>query len=250
MRAERDGDHYIVTGTKTWTTQAQDADWMFCLVRSGPGANPREGISFLLVDLASPGIRVCPIELLDHRPHVNEVHFDRVRVPVAQRIGAEGQGWACSNVVLAFERLQIAEVPQSRRLLARLIALSRGIAAGDGTPMIEQPAWRQRLADAAAQLAAHAAMHQCILRSSAGREPGPEVSMLKLRGAELRQLLNELIIELLGTAALDSGAAGSRRGAAHEGLVHEFLYSRASTVYGGSNEIQRNLIARRVLGLG
>ena len=237
LRADRHGDRYVLNGTKTWTTQAHLADWMFLLARTHRTERPREGISFLLVDLKTPGIRIRPIELLDHRPHVSEVHFQDVEVPVDQRIGEEGQGWRCSAVVLGHERLQIAEVPQSQRLLRRLVALLRQ------TGLIEKPAWRLRLGDAAAQLRAHAFVHRQSLEQAEGRAPGPEVSMLKLRGAELRQLLNDLIVEALGVAALSypDGPSAAQ--------VQEFLYSRASTIYGGSNEIQRNILARQVLGL-
>ena len=247
LRAERRGDRYVLDGTKTWTTQAHLADWMFLLARTHRTERPRDGISFFLVDLRTPGITIRPIELLDHRPHVSEVHFEGVEVPADQRVGEEGRGWACSAVVLGHERLQIAEVPQSQRLLRRLIALLRESAGEDGRPLLAHGAWRQRLADAHCQLQAHACVHRKFLEAAEGRTPGPDVSMLKLRGAELRQMLNELVVEALSLRAIAAGSDGG--GEAALPLVQEYLYSRASTVYGGSNEIQRNILARNVLGL-
>ncbi len=254
LRAERRGDHYLLNGTKTWTTQAHLADWMFCLVRTGRGPRPRDGITFLLVDLRSPGITVRPIPLLDLQPHVNEVHFDDVRVPLDQRLGEEGGGWACSAVVLGHERLQIAEVPQSQRLLARLVALAAATPGPDGRPLTEDRPWRQRLAMLHARWLAHAHVHRRFLERAEGRPPGPEVSMLKLRGSELRQQINELAVDTLGAAALRYGAAAGLEpatgpAALRDAVLRDFLYSRASTIYGGSSEIQRNILARQVLQL-
>ncbi len=252
LRAECRGDHYLLNGSKTWTTQAHLADWMFCLVRTGRGERPRDGISFLLVDMRSPGLTVRPIPLLDLQPHVNEVHFEDVRVPLDQRVGEEGGGWACSAVVLGHERLQIAEVPQSRRLLGRLAALAVATPGPDGRPLAEDRLWRQRLAALHARWAAHAHVHRQFLERAAGRTPGPEVTMLKLRGSELRQQINELAVDTLGAAALRYGPApgdDAPAAARRDAVLRDFLYSRASTIYGGSNEIQRNILAQRVLGL-
>lgn len=271
LRAECHGDHYRLNGTKTWTTQAHLADWMFCLVRTGRGSRPRDGISFLLVDMRSRGITVRPIPLLDLEPHVNEVHFEDVEVPIDQRLGDEGEGWACSAVVLGHERLQIAEVPQSRRLLTRLATLAASTPGTAGRPWAEDPLWRQRFAALHARWVAHAHLHRCFLERSGSQPPGPEVSMLKLRGSELRQQINELAVDTLGAAALryesslmdgaqvhavagapqdvDKHSTLSQTDQLRDAVLREFLYSRASTIYGGSSEIQRNILARQLLRL-
>ena len=249
LRAERRGDVYVLNGTKTWTSQAHVADWMFALVRTSRAGRPREGISFLLIDMRSPGLHVRPIALMDGRHHVNEVHFQDVEVPVDQRVGAEGQGWACSQVVLGHERMQIAEVPQTRRLLAHARKLARERRDEQRQPLIADPLWAARLIELEAQLMAHAAVHRRFLEQAEGRTPGPEVSMLKIRGAELRQAVGALIVDLLRHDALRVDDGQGVDATSHWPLVQEFLYSRASTIYGGSNEIQRNILARQVLGL-
>jgi alkylation response protein AidB-like acyl-CoA dehydrogenase len=197
----------------------------------------RDGISFLLVDMKSPGLTVRQIPIMDGRRHVNEVHFDNVSVPTSQRVGEEGQGWAASTVLLGHERLQIAEVPQTRRLLDRAKELARKRLGDDGRPLIEHAHW-----------ASHAAVHRRFVSEAEGRAPGAEVSMLKVRGSELRQAVNALTMELLGIDALYLEPSQLSQTGHPQALVQEFLYSRASTIYGGSNEIQRNILARKVLG--
>lgn len=248
LNAERKGDFYLLNGTKTWTTQAHLADWMFALVRTGRGMKSRDGISFLLVDMKSPGLTVRQIPIMDGRRHVNEVHFDNVSVPTSQRVGEEGQGWAASTVLLGHERLQIAEVPQTRRLLDRAKELARKRLGDDGRPLIEHAHWATRLVDLEAQWASHAAVHRRFVSEAEGRAPGAEVSMLKVRGSELRQAVNALTMELLGIDALYLEPSQLSQTGHPQALVQEFLYSRASTIYGGSNEIQRNILARKVLG--
>lgn len=249
LRAERHGDRYILNGTKTWTSQAHLADWMFALVRTARGANPREGISFLLIDMRSQGLEVRPIPLIDGKRHVNEVHFTNVEVPIANLVGKEGLGWSCAQVVLGHERLQIAEVPQTRRLLSRAYALASTTTDAHGTTLIKDPQWGMRLADLDVQLMAHAAVHKRFIDQAEGKTPSSEVSMLKIRGAELRQATNALIVDLLDLDALRT-PSGNHTGANSQwSRVQEFLYSQASTIYGGTNEVQRNILAKHVLGL-
>jgi alkylation response protein AidB-like acyl-CoA dehydrogenase len=243
-RAERRGDIYVVSGQKTWTSFAHCADWMFCLARTSFEARPRDGISFLLIDMKSRGVTVRPIAILDGLPHVSEVFLDGVEVPVAQRVGAEGQGWACARLLLGFERIQIAEVPQTRRLL--------GIARRVAPP--GDPAWAARLVEAEIDLLAH---ETTVLRTLAefaqGGAPGPAASMLKVVGSELRQRVTDLIVAAAGPALaryepalLDDADADTAFRAAQ---TAHWLYSRASTIYGGANEVQKNILARAVLGL-
>jgi alkylation response protein AidB-like acyl-CoA dehydrogenase len=249
LRADRRDDSYVLNGTKTWTSQAHLADWMFALVRTGRAAKPREGITFLLIDMRSPGLQVRPIALMDGRDHVNEVHFHDVEVPEEHRVGGEGQGWACSQVVLGHERLQNAAVPQTLRLLARARSLAQERRDDQQRPLIADPLWSARLTELESQLMAHAAVHRRFLEQAEGRTPGPEVSMLKIRGAELRQAVGALIVELLQHDALRIDDEPGVESQSPWPLVQEFLYSRASSIYGGSNEIQRNILARQVLGL-
>jgi alkylation response protein AidB-like acyl-CoA dehydrogenase len=241
-RAVLDGDAYVVTGRKIWTTNAHLADRMFTLVRTSREARPQAGISFLLVDLRLPGVTIRPIVTLDGLHHVNEVVLDAVRVPAADLVGEPGRGWAYSKFLLGFERFQIAEVPQSRRLLARLQRLAATVRRR-GRPLADDPWFGEKLARAQIALLAHAqtTLRYLALFQSQGAI-GPEVSMLKVRGAEIRQSLAALTLEVLGEEAL-----ACEGGAAAPAVAH-FLYSRGSSIYGGSNEIQRNLLARHVLG--
>jgi alkylation response protein AidB-like acyl-CoA dehydrogenase len=241
-RAVRDGDAYVVTGRKIWTTNAHLADRMFALVRTSREARPQAGISFLLVDLRLPGVAIRPIVTLDGLHHVNEVVLDAVRVPAADLVGEAGRGWAYSKLLLGFERFQIAEVPQSRRLLARLRRLATTLRRG-GRRLADDPWFGEKLARAEIALLAHAqtTLRYLALFQSQGAI-GPEVSMLKVRGAEIRQNLAALTLEALGEQALACAGDAAAPAVAH------FLYSRGASVYGGSNEIQRNLLARHVLG--
>ncbi|MCW8128494.1 acyl-CoA dehydrogenase family protein [Microbulbifer halophilus] len=257
--AVRDGDHYIVNGTKTWTTLAQFADWIFCLVRTGgPEVKNQQAISFLLVDMKSPGITVSPIHTLDGYPEVNEVHFNNVRVPVENRIGEEGRGWTYAKVLLTHERTGIARVPQTRRRLeaARELAAETG----DGGPtLLENPAFAQKLAETEIELLA---LEYTELRTlaavSTGQAPGPESSILKIKGTEVAQQVDELHVEIAGYYGMpfvpeqfSDGFDGEHIGpgdAAASWL--RYFNNRKASIYGGSNEIQKNIICKAVLGLG
>jgi alkylation response protein AidB-like acyl-CoA dehydrogenase len=242
-RAERKGDRYLVNGQKTWTTLAQHADWIFCLVRTDPSVKKQEGISFLLIDMRSKGITVRPIELLDGSVEVNEVWLDNVEVPIEQRVGAENQGWTIAKYLLEHERSNIANVGINKRELARAKALARTLTR-NGRPYAEDPLFAARLADVEIELMALEILNLRVLSEARTRgAPGPMSSMLKIKGAELIQRIAELIADMQGTAAL---ATRDGRLAPEPAM---YLNLRKTTIYGGSNEIQRGIIAKHVLEL-
>ena len=242
-----DGDVYVVNGQKTWTTEGHHADMLFCLVRTNAHEKPQRGISFLLIDAKAPGVTIRPIISIDGAHSLNEVFFDDVRVPVANRVGDEGQGWSCAKFLLENERAFSAEVPRNKRMLARLKAIARA----QGS--IDEPVFAHRIAEIEVELAA---LEWLTLRalSEHGRAAGaawPAGSVLHVLGSELQQKTGALMVEALGERGvvaysdLDDDAPGP----AHApGVTADFLYRRAVTIYGGSNEIQRNLIARSLLG--
>ncbi|WP_426196225.1 acyl-CoA dehydrogenase family protein [Massilia sp. DWR3-1-1] len=252
--AVRDGDHYIVNGQKTWTTLAQHADMIFCLVRTDTGVRKQEGISFLLIDMKSPGITVRPIEMLDEDHEVNEVWFDNVRVPVANLVGQENKGWTYAKYLLGHERTGIAAVGRSKRELAFLkrYAATRQV---DGVPLLREPLFGAKVAALEIELMA---LEMTVLRVLAqARAPGAEASVLKVRGTEIQQRLTELMVEAAGPMALpfdpvflESGseqAIGGDDDAAP--LAGYYFNFRKTSIYGGSNEIQRNIISQMILGL-
>lgn len=256
-RAVRDGDHYIVTGQKLWTTYAQWADWLFCLVRTGQDTRPQSGISFLLIDMRSPGVTVRPIETMDGYHHVNEVFLDAVRVPVANLVGDEGGGWTYAKFLLANERVLVSEVGRSARQLKRLQAIAIRTHRG-GRPLSADPAFAQRLAELDLKLhVLQASCYRAVVETMRGADQSAAASIMKLRGSELRQEIAEALVDAIGLAALvfdptSVVGAGSASPTGHDsapGIVRDHLHSRAATIYGGSNEIQRNIIAKTVLGL-
>ena len=250
-KAVRDGDHYVVTGQKTWTTLAHYADWIFCLVRTEnvPGKR-QEGISFLLVDMKSPGVSVRPLMLMDGGHEVNEVFLDAVRVPVDNRVHDEGQGWTVAKYLLGHERLNTARIGTSRRELEQLKAVaSRQVK--DGRPLLEDPRFRDRLSRLEIELMALEVTNLRFLdQLRGGRPPGAEVSMLKIRGTEIQQMLTELMMQAAGPLAqplrpLD----GHDFDAFTAALAPRYCNYRKTSIYAGSNEIQRNIIAKMGLGL-
>jgi alkylation response protein AidB-like acyl-CoA dehydrogenase len=245
-RAVRDGDRYIVNGQKTWTSLAQFADWGFFLVRTDPDARkPQEGISFLLIDMKSPGVTVRPIITIDGAHEVNDVFLDNVSVPVDQRIGEENKGWTYAKVLLLHERSGGAGVARSRRLLERLVAFLDGQRGDDGRPLAQDPALRRKIAEAGVELSALEYTELRVLADeSAGAGPGPESSLLKVRGTELHQRITELLLEAAGPY----GAGGPGPEEAWHAAATYFNV-RKTSIYGGSNEIQRNIMAKVVLGL-
>ena len=256
--AVRDGDHYIVNGTKTWNTLGQHADWIFCLVRTDSRVKKQEGISFLLIDMKTPGIRLSPIYLIDGTPEVNEVHFDNVRVPVANRIGEENQGWTYAKVLLTHERTNIAGVPRSKVRLEKLCALAARTPDGQGGVLLDEPVFRNRLAEAQIQcLALEYAELRALAAVSVGKAPGPESSILKIVGSELAQSIDTLYMEMAALQSLPyvpeqfavdfGGEVIGRDAAAATALT--YFNNRKASIYGGSNEIQKNIICKAVLGL-
>lgn len=256
-RAVRDGDHYVVTGQKMWTTYAQWADWIFCLVRTSAEDRPQKGISFLLIDMRSPGITVRAIDTMDGYRHVNEVFFDEVRVPVENLVGKEGDGWGYGKVLLANERVLVAELGRSTRQLYRLEALARDTLRG-GLPLSEDGSFRGRLNELRLRLhVLRATCYRAVANSMDGSPPGAEASLMKIRGSELQQDIAEAMLDAVGCAgmvfdpeaALDPGHMPPAGPFEVTGIVRDHLHGRATTIYGGSNEIQRNIIAKAVLGL-
>lgn len=254
-RAVRDGDHYVINGQKTWTTYAQYADMIFCLVRTSNENRKQEGISFLLIDMRSPGVTVRPLILLDEEHEVNEVFFDNVRVPATNLVGEEGKGWTYAKYLLGFERTGIAGVGASKRELVSLKNIARQ-QTKNGRPLIEDPAFAARVAHVEIELLA---LEMTLMRvlSSRGKAPGPEASFLKIKGSEIQQWLTELMMDAMGPLALPftpeafgEGQIGEGVGPAYGApLAAQYFNYRKTTIYGGSNEIQRNIISQAVLGL-
>ncbi|MEC9345494.1 MAG: acyl-CoA dehydrogenase family protein [Pseudomonadota bacterium] len=255
--AVRDGDDYVVNGQKIWTSTAHYADWIFCLVRTDNTGKQQEGISFLLIDMKTPGIEVRPLILMDKGHHVNEVFFDNVRVPVSNRIGEENRGWTYAKFLLGNERAGIAEVGLNKKMLRRLKELAEDTPTGDG-PLLKDPVFSRKVAETEVKLTA---LEYCNLRvlseMTEGSPPGGEAGMLKLLGSEVMQSITELTTEALGYYAAPyearDPAPGSNRAPpgpeAGEGAMGEHLFLRAITIAGGSSEIQKNIIAKMVLGL-
>jgi alkylation response protein AidB-like acyl-CoA dehydrogenase len=252
-RAVRDGDHYIVDGQKTWTTLAQYADWIFCLVRTDPGAKPQEGISFLLIDMKSPGITIKPIIVLDGAREVNEVFFDAVKVPAENLVGEENKGWTYAKFLLDHERSGLASASRSRATLMRLKAIARK-EQKDGEPLIRDPDFARKLSALEADLMALEFTELRILsREAKGGKIGAESSMLKVAGSEILQRISDLAMEAVGYYALpDDLSLGDNEAVGPDyarGLAGRYFNQRKVSIYGGSNEIQRNIIAKAVLGL-
>jgi hypothetical protein len=249
-RAVRDGDYYVVNGQKTWTTLAQYADWGFFLVRTDPDAKAQEGISFLLIDMKSPGVTVRPIITLDGAHEVNEVWLEDVRVPVGNRIHEENKGWTCAKFLLAHERTNIAGVAASKNGLRKLRAVAEAEGLGD------DPLYQRKLADLEIDLLALEFTElRTLARESAGKGPGPESSLLKIKGTEVQQRLTELMVEAVGAYALPDRRAIRSGNLGPVGpdwagrAAPTYFNMRKTSIFGGSNEIQRNIIAKMVLGL-
>lgn len=256
--AVRDGDDYIINGQKTWTTLAQHADWGFFLCRTDPNASkPQEGISFILVDMTTPGIEVRPIITIDGGHEVNEVWLTDVRVPVENRVGEENQGWTYAKFLLAHERSGIAGVARSKRGIERL----RSIASTEvleGAPLIEDDSFARKISQLEIDLTALEFTElRTLARESAGKGPGPESSILKVKGTEIQQRLTELTLEAVGSYGApyfrgfpDDGSNEFPIGPdyAHHAAPNYFNF-RKTSIYGGSNEIQRNIITKMILGL-
>lgn len=256
-RAVRDGDHYVVNGQKTWTTLGQYANWIFCLVRTDADVKPQAGISLLLIDMASPGVEVRPIRLLDGEAEVNEVFFDEVRVPAENLVGEENQGWTYAKYLLTHERTNIAGTGFAKAGLDAVKRIAAQETAG-GKPLIENPHFAARMAQLEIDLMAMETTNlRVISQVAAGHAPGVESSMLKVKGTELRQQINDLARRAVGpyaipfvSEALDEGFNDQPVGPEYAApIAAQYFNNRKLTIYGGSNEVQRTIIAKQVLDL-
>ncbi len=257
-RAERVGDHYLVNGQKTWTTLAQHADMIFCLVRTNPRVKKQEGISFLLIDMKSPGITVRPIVTMDGGAEVNEVFFDDVEVPAENLVGEEGKGWDYAKFLLGHERTGIARVGVSKQRIRRLKELAALEPAGGGRRMIDDRRFREKIAAIEVELKALEMTQLRVVsaeRQGRSKKPDPASSILKLKGSEIQQAVSELLMEVVGPYAMpyqpdEEGWNEPPIGADYAGpLAPTYFNWRKISIYGGSNEIQRNIVAKAILGL-
>jgi len=242
--AVREGDEYVVNGQKTWTTLGQYGDWIFCLVRTDPTVKKQLGISFLLIDMTSPGVTVRPIELIDGGHEVNEVWFEDVRVPAENLVGEENRGWDYAKFLLGNERVGVAPVGSTKRVLAQAKEWATSVG------LLDDPLTAARVAELENDLLALELTALRVVANSADGKPHPASSVLKLKGTELQQAVSELVVDLAGPASLASGAGDdsdlpewARRAAP------VYLNLRKASIYGGSNEVQRQIIAKTILGL-
>ena len=261
MKAARDGDHYVVNGTKTWNTLGQHADMIFCLVRTSNEDIPQKGISFLLIDMHSPGVDVQPIITIDKPPagfqEINMIHFTDVKVPVENLIGEEGKGWTYAKYLLEFERGN-AYSHGLKAGLANIRNIASAEASNEGASLLEDEGFRHKLAATEIAISAMEFTELRILSSlSTGKNVGPESSLLKCRGTELQQTLTELAMEAVGYYGLPFNNPPPDKGINYEpvgpdyanALPLDYLNKRKVSIYAGSNEIQRNIMAKLVLGL-
>ncbi len=259
-RGVLEGDHYVVNGQKLWTSAAHWADWMFCLVRTDTAARKHKGISYLLIDMKTPGITIRPVITLDGRHNTNEVFFDNVRVPVANRVGDENRGWEYARFLLGNERLGHARVGTSKARIALAKELA-GQVLLDGKPLSENRRFRERMAmmevDAKALEITNMAVVDRVKKNTSDL-PDPRTSILKMKGSELQQSTIEALLEIAGPACvpfqekaqkLDSGESDLIGPPWAAGIAPTYFLSRSMSIVAGSNEIQHNLIARNVLGL-
>ncbi len=260
-RADDKGDHYLVNGVKTWTTMAQHADWIFCLVRTSNEDRKQLGISFLLIDMSTPGITVNPIITLDQpaegHQEINTVYFEDVVVPKENLVGEEGKGWTCAKYLLEFERGN-AYSPTLKRSLERIQTIAASESDGFGGTMADDPAFRARLQEVEVEILALEFTELRVLGSlAAGQNVGPESSMLKTRGTELQQAMTELALDAVGWYAIPADRSTPVPGdnfqpvgpAYANGVSQHYFNTRKVSIYAGSNEIQRNIMAKLVLGL-
>lgn len=255
--AERYGDHYIVNGQKTWTTLGQHANMIFCLVRTAKEGKPQEGISFLLVDMESPGVKVRPIILIDGEPEVNEVFFDDVKVPVENLVGEENKGWTYAKYLLTHERTNIAGVGFANAGLENLKRIARAERA-NGHPLIENPHFAARIARLEIDLMAMATTNlRMVSKAAAGQAPGAESSMLKIKGTIIRQEINALTRSAVGPYAMPFASETLEEGSNQHPVgpdyaasaTAQYLNNRKLSIYGGSNEVQRTIISKAILEL-
>ena len=257
MRADSDGDDYVLNGSKIWTTHAHFANRMFCLVRTSTEGKPQAGITFLLLEMSTPGLTIKPIITMAGEHEVNQVFFDNVRVPKSGRVGEENQGWTVAKYLLEFERGG-SSAPGLKVGLGRVKAMAQAERSDTGESLLDDPVFRSRLAEAEIAVEAiEMTEHRVMTALSAGKAPGPASSMLKTQATETTQRLDELAIDVAGyyaavyqPEAREPGANVEPIGPAHSLVaMAKYLNNRAASIYGGSNEIQRNIMAQLVLGL-
>ncbi|MFF0635376.1 acyl-CoA dehydrogenase family protein [Nocardia sp. NPDC004151] len=246
--AVRDGDSYIVNGQKIWTTLAQYADWIFCLVRTDPNAKKQAGISMLLFDVNTPGVTIRPIKLIDGHHEVNEVFFENVRVPADQLVGEENMGWTYAKFLLGNERTGITGVGRTKVKLGVAKEHAAQIRSGNGT-LLEDPVFAARVAEIENELLALELTLMRVISNSSDGKPNPASSVLKLRGSELQQAATELLLEIAGPDALPVNAADIASPGWAQRSGPGYLNYRKTTIYGGSSEVQRTIIASTILGL-
>ncbi len=257
--AKREGDHYIVNGQKIWTSRAHNADWMFCLVRTSSEGKPQQGISYLLIDVKTPGLTIRPIHTIDGEHHFNEVFFDNVRVPAENIVGEENKGWTYAKYLLGHERVGIARIGAAKHRIQRAKALAADVMIGD-TPLSETPRFREKVASIEVELKALEITQMRVVANSVRLPKGaadPTSSILKLKGTELQQATTEILMEVAGANAMIR-EPDHLWGTATEPSIGpewttttaaDYFYMRAASIYGGSNEIQKNVIAKRILEL-
>ncbi len=256
-KAVRDGDHYVVNGQKTWTTLGHFADWIFCLVRTDSDCKPQEGISFLLIDMKTPGVTVRPIITLDGEHEVNEVFFEDVRVPVGNLVGEENKGWTYAKYLLTYERTGIAGVAFAKNGLAHLKQVAARQMKG-GKPLAQDPLFAMKIAQVEIDLMAMETFNlRMVSTAQQGGIPGVESSLLKIKGTEIRQEITDLLRRAVGPyaapfvpEALDEGYNEPPIGPDDANPVaSQYFNMRKVSIYGGSNEIQKNIVAKMMLGL-
>ncbi|MFD6894161.1 acyl-CoA dehydrogenase family protein [Rhodococcus sp. NPDC060086] len=247
-RAVRDGADYIVNGQKTWTTLGQHADWIFCLVRTNPDVKKQAGISMLLIDMQTPGITVRPIKLIDGSYEVNEVFFEDVRVPAENLVGEENAGWTYAKFLLGNERIGITRVGATKVKLARAKSFAARTRLGEGT-LLEDPLFAARLAELENELIALELTQLRVVASSSDGKPNPASSLLKMRGSELQQAATELLVDIAGPDSLPTGSGDIDSPEWAQLTTGTYLNNRKVTIYGGSSEVQRSIIASSILGL-
>jgi pimeloyl-CoA dehydrogenase large subunit len=258
-RAEKRDGKYVVSGQKAWTTLGQYADWIFCLVRTDREAKKQRGISFLLIDMKSPGITVRPVVTIDGSHEVNEVFFDEVEVPAENLVGEENKGWDYAKFLLANERTGIARIGMSKQRIARAKRLARETPEGEGT-LWDDPAFRRRVAAIEVELKALEITQMRVVAAQRTRDadkPDPASSILKIKGSELQQATTELLLDIAGPYAQAAPEHDAEEGRNEPALVADgmdavaplYFNARKVSIYGGSNEIQRNIIAKAFLGL-
>ncbi len=257
--ARREGNEFIVNGQKIWTSRAHHADWMFCLVRTNPDAKQQLGISYLLIDTKTPGLTIRPIHTIDGEHHFNEVFFDNVRVPAENIVGEENKGWGYAKYLLGHERVGIARIGIAKYRIQRAKALAAEVIVGD-VPLAQTERFREKVASIEVELKALEITQMRVVANSVHLPPGapdPTSSILKLKGTELQQATTEILMEVAGAHAMirqpehlwgtaTEPAIGPEWAAT---TAADYFYTRAASIYGGSNEIQKNVIAKRILGL-